>query len=144
MKLSRPILLLTVCVTIVAAALFAINSHRWSAGTPTPEQDNSTISGNGISADGITLRSTSVDLPIDAETYPKATNSDIMDANCTACHSPSMAIYQPELSGEKWQEEIDKMRNTFGAVVDKANDAKIVAYLTAYQASRPPTREALQ
>ena len=43
-----------------------------------------------VSARGFSLASTSVDLPVDDATYPDGPHADVINANCTSCHSASM------------------------------------------------------
>lgn len=86
-----------------------------------------------VSARGFSLASTSVDLPVDDATYPDGPHADVINANCTSCHSASMALTQPALSADQWK----------APVVEKDVDA-IVAYLTAMpsQKAAPATGKA--
>jgi hypothetical protein len=51
-----------------------------------------------VSVGGFALTSTSIDLPLDESRYPDAPHVDIINANCTSCHSAGMALTQPALS----------------------------------------------
>ena len=61
-------------------------------------------------------------------------NLEMVQNNCTACHSADYIRTQPR--GEKfkkdfWQAEVTKMINVYGAPIDDADVGKIVDYLTA-------------
>nr|WP_250890614.1 hypothetical protein [Sphingobium nicotianae] len=85
----------------------------------------------GVSAGGFTISSTSVDLPIDDGVYPDGPHADVINANCTSCHSASMALTQPRLSAEQWMAIVKKMRETYKAPVVETDVPAIAAYLTA-------------
>ncbi len=82
-----------------------------------------------VTAGGFTLSSTSIDWPDDPSTYTGA-GADLMNNNCTACHSASMALTQPPLSRAQWAATVDKMRNTYKAAVAPKDVPAIVDYLT--------------
>ena len=83
-----------------------------------------------VSAHGLKLTSVSLDLPEDDMKYPAGPHADVINANCTACHSATMALYQPRLTAPEWTAEVNKMRQTYMAPVSEANVPDIVAYLT--------------
>lgn len=87
---------------------------------------------------GITLTSTTIDLPDDDGTYPDGPHADVINANCTACHSASMALTQPPLSADQWKGEVTKMREIYMAPVPATAVPDIVAYLAAMSAKLPP------
>jgi hypothetical protein len=91
-----------------------------------------------VSAGGFTLTSSSVDLPIDDGVYPDGPHADVINANCTSCHSASMALTQPRLSAEQWTTIVNKMRETYKAPVVEADVPAIVAYLTAMSGKLGP------
>ncbi|WP_187334933.1 hypothetical protein [Novosphingopyxis iocasae] len=134
MKAPTPAQLFVSIFALLIFALVAIGapgSHK----PPAPADVQSTPDEPSmVSGPGLILASVSVDLPDDAATYPDGPNVDAMNANCTACHSASMALYQPPLSSDEWHKEVEKMRNTFGAPVAEADVPAIVAYLTALSA----------
>lgn len=80
----------------------------------------------------IVLQSVDVQLPADLGGYP-GPSSSALNINCTACHSASMVLYQPTLSPAKWLEEVNKMRNTYGAQIDEADVDQLVSDLVALQ-----------
>ena len=90
-----------------------------------------------VSANGFSLASTSVDLPTDEAQYPDGLHADVINANCTSCHSASMALNQPPLSADQWTAEVTKMREVYKAPVAAAEVPAIVAYLTAMSAKQP-------
>ena len=59
-----------------------------------------------------------------------------INGNCLACHSAEMVLNQPKLSAAEWQGVVVKMRTTYKAPIDATEDAAIVAWLGAMQASR--------
>lgn len=83
-----------------------------------------------VSAAGFTLTSISDELPPDDGQYP-GPHADVVNANCTACHSASMALTQPSLSGDQWKAIVTKMRKTYHAPVAEGDVAAIVGYLTS-------------
>jgi len=95
-----------------------------------------------VSARGFSLASTSVDLPTDEGQYPAGPHADVINANCTSCHSASMALNQPPLSSDQWTAEVTKMREIYKAPVAQADVPAIVAYLTAMSAKQPGAAKA--
>lgn len=81
----------------------------------------------------------SVDLPVsEAEFAPIAgISADAINANCLACHSAEMVTNQPRLTPAQWTATMAKMRGVFHAPVDPADDAAIIAWLTAWSAALP-------
>jgi hypothetical protein len=84
-----------------------------------------------VTANGFTLTSTSVDLPIDEQQYPDGPHADVINANCTSCHSPSMAMTQPKLTADQWKATVTKMRDVYHAPVAAKDMGAIVDYLLA-------------
>lgn len=82
----------------------------------------------GVFADGVLLANTSVELPVGGREYAGA-GAEVMNANCTSCHSAGMVLTQPQLTRATWMEEVNKMRNTYKATVADADIPAIVAYL---------------
>ena len=99
---------------------------------------------SSVSAAGFTLASTAVDLPIDDAQYPAGPHADVINANCTSCHSPGMALGRPMLSKDQWTAEVTKMREVYKAPVPASAVPAIVGYLTSLPtqksaAGAPPT-----
>lgn len=86
-----------------------------------------------VSGNGITLQSVSVDFPDSISVFPGGAAADIVNTNCTACHSPGMVLTQPALTQAQWQAEANKMRNDFKAPIDEKDVPAIVAYLTEFK-----------
>jgi cytochrome c5 len=86
-----------------------------------------------VTAGGFTLTSTSIALPEDDSSFQGA-GSDLMNANCTACHSASMVLTQPPLSRAQWTATVDKMRDTYKATIPAKDMPAIVEYLTRVSA----------
>jgi mono/diheme cytochrome c family protein len=73
-------------------------------------------------------------LPEETAAFKPGTNLEVVQNNCTACHSADYVKTQPR--GEKfkkdfWQAEVIKMIKVYGAPIDDADVGKIVDYLTA-------------
>ena len=83
----------------------------------------------------------SIDLPVSARLYPElgrgAPSADAINNNCLSCHSAEMVMTQPRLTNAEWTAEVVKMRNVFKAPIDPADDAAIIAWLTAMSAGMP-------
>lgn len=86
---------------------------------------------SSVSGNGFTLASIDIALPIDAATYPAGPNVDVVNANCTACHSTSMVLNQPRLTAEQWTATVTKMREVYHAPLADRDVPAIIAYLTA-------------
>lgn len=84
----------------------------------------------------------SVELPADAMQFPVREGSDAMNANCGACHSPSMILLQPVLTSDEWKAEIKKMKEVYKAPVDPDAEAAILSYLEATSAELGPPKVA--
>ncbi len=93
---------------------------------------------SAVSGGGFTLTSTSIALPDDDPPYPAGPGADLMNGNCTACHSASMALTQPRLSAEQWTAIVKKMRDIYKAPVVETDVPAIVAYLTAMSGKLEP------
>ena len=112
-----------------------------SVGAPSERQPpapvaTSTPVASSVSAHGFTLTSAAVDLPDDEQTYPDGPHADMVNANCTACHSASMALTQPALSADQWKATVTKMRDIYKAPVPAKDVDAIVAYLVAMPSQR--------
>jgi sulfite dehydrogenase (cytochrome) subunit B len=73
-------------------------------------------------------------LPEETAAFKPGPNLEVVQSNCTGCHSADYIKTQPE--GEKfkkdfWLAEVTKMKKTYGAPIDDADIGKIVAYLAA-------------
>jgi sulfite dehydrogenase (cytochrome) subunit B len=71
-------------------------------------------------------------LPEEAAAFTPGAGLDMVQGNCTACHSADYIKTQPR--GEKfkkdfWAAEVTKMIKVYGAPIDDADVGKIVDYL---------------
>jgi mono/diheme cytochrome c family protein len=119
-------------VGFAAITLLAIGSPQGRAEPPpaTP----ATPPPPSVSAGGFTLAATAVDLPEDDQQYPAGPHAEVINANCTSCHSASMALSQPALSEDQWKAIVTKMRETYKAPVADKDVPAIIAYLTGLSA----------
>jgi cytochrome c5 len=73
-------------------------------------------------------------LPEETAKFKPAANVDIVQNNCTACHSQDYIETQPRALKSKrdfWQAEVTKMIKVYGAPIDEGDVGKIVDYLAA-------------
>jgi cytochrome c553 len=82
-----------------------------------------------VTANGITLKSVSVDLPFGTKTFSGGANANAINGNCLTCHSAEMVLTQPALTRAQWQAEVTKMRATYKAPIADADVPAIVDYL---------------
>ena len=73
-------------------------------------------------------------LPDETAAFKPGPNLEVVQNNCTACHSADYIKTQPR--GEKfkrdfWAAEVTKMIKVYGAPIDDTDAAKIVDYLAA-------------
>lgn len=73
-------------------------------------------------------------LPEETAAFKPGAGLDVVQGNCTACHSADYIKTQPR--GEKfkkdfWAAEVTKMIKVYGAPIADADVGKIVDYLTA-------------
>jgi mono/diheme cytochrome c family protein len=73
-------------------------------------------------------------LPDETAAFRPGPNLEVVQNNCTACHSVDYINFQPrgpKFKKDFWQAEVTKMIKVYGAPIDDADAAKIVDYLTA-------------
>jgi len=73
-------------------------------------------------------------LPEETAAFKPGPNLEVVQNNCTACHSADYIATQPQGPKYKkdfWQAEVTKMIKTYGAPIDEADVPKIVEYLAA-------------
>ncbi len=88
---------------------------------------------SSVAAGGVTLTSTSVELPDDEAVFAAGPNVDLVNQRCLSCHSASMVLTQPKMTAQQWQATVEKMRDAYHAPVAEGEVAPIVAYLTQRQ-----------
>jgi sulfite dehydrogenase (cytochrome) subunit B len=73
-------------------------------------------------------------LPEETAAFKPGPNLDVVQANCTGCHSSDYINTQPRnVKSEKdfWQAEVTKMIKVYGAPIEDQDVPKIVEYLAA-------------
>jgi cytochrome c2 len=78
-------------------------------------------------------RPVSYKLPNQTATFKPGPNLEVVQNNCTACHSVDYVQTQPRGPKFKevfWRAEVTKMIKVYGAPIDEADVGKIVDYLT--------------
>jgi hypothetical protein len=83
----------------------------------------------------------SITLPDDPLDLPDLPGRDAVIANCTACHSPSTMLQQPQVSREKWESQVTKMVEVYKAPIDPQAVPAIVDYMVAVQAQQAEAQE---
>jgi hypothetical protein len=71
-------------------------------------------------------------LPSETATFKPGPNLDVVQSNCTACHSADYIQTQPrgpKFKEDFWRAEVTKMIKVYGAPIDEADAVKIVNYL---------------
>ena len=87
-------------------------------------------------APDVTFADASITLPDDPLDLPDLPGRDAVIANCTACHSPSMMLQQPQVPRERWESQVKKMIEVYKAPVDPEAVSTILDYLVAVQAEQ--------
>jgi mono/diheme cytochrome c family protein len=88
----------------------------------------------GLSAGSTNAAPRSYALPNETAAFRPGPNLEVVQNNCTACHSADYINTQPrgpKFNKAFWQTEVTKMIKVYGAPIDDADVAKIVDYLTA-------------
>jgi sulfite dehydrogenase (cytochrome) subunit B len=91
----------------------------------------------GVSTSGLVMawaKPVSYRLPEETAKLKPAANVEIVQNNCTACHSTDYIETQPRALKSKkdfWQAEVTKMIKVYGAPIDEGDVGKIVDYLAA-------------
>lgn len=73
-------------------------------------------------------------LPDETAAFKPGPNLEVVQNNCTSCHSADYVNTQPrgpKFKKDFWQAEVTKMIKVYGAPIDDADAAKIVDYLAA-------------
>jgi len=78
-------------------------------------------------------RPVSYKLPNETVTFKPGSNLEVVQNNCTACHSADYVQTQPrgpKFKEDFWRAEVTKMIKVYGAPIEDADIGKIVEYLT--------------
>jgi mono/diheme cytochrome c family protein len=72
-------------------------------------------------------------VPDEVAAFRPGPNLEVVQGNCTACHSADYIGTQPPMKDKKgfWQAEVTKMIKVYGAPIEDADVGKIVDYLAA-------------
>ena len=70
-----------------------------------------------------------VDLPVSNAYFPAGDGADVANAQCLICHSAGMVLRQPPLTQNEWISEINKMCNSYGALIPADQIDSLATYL---------------
>ena len=90
------------------------------------------IAGSGLA--GVSAKPVSYKLPDETAAFKPGPNLEVVQNNCTACHSADYVKTQPQgpkFKKDFWQAEVTKMIKVYGAPIEDADVGKIVDYLAA-------------
>ncbi|WP_404481858.1 cytochrome c [Novosphingobium sp. BL-52-GroH] len=82
------------------------------------------------------IRSASITLPPDEQTFGDDPQAETLNGKCLACHSATMVLYQPPLNRKQWTATVDKMREAYRAPIEAGETDAIVSALLAKAPSR--------
>jgi len=71
-------------------------------------------------------------LPEETAAFKSGPNLEIVQTNCTGCHSADYIQIQPrgpKFKRDFWQAEVNKMIKVYGAAINEADVGRIVDYL---------------
>jgi hypothetical protein len=88
----------------------------------------------GLSFGIVTAAPVSYTLPDETAAFKPGPNLEVVQNNCTACHSADYIQTQPrgpKFKKDFWAAEVTKMIKVYGAPIDEADVPKIVEYLAA-------------
>jgi mono/diheme cytochrome c family protein len=82
---------------------------------------------------GATAAPVNYKIPDEVAAFKPGPNLEVVQGNCTACHSADYIRTQPPMKDKKafWQAEVTKMIKVYGAPIDDADVGRIVDYLAA-------------
>src|ERR1700756_1163629 len=86
------------------AAVVLVGTGLFSAGNgqPVSPATQATPAPSVATANGVTLKSISTELPNSDREFPGGAKAEVVADNCTACHSPGMVLNQPALTAAQW------------------------------------------
>ncbi len=81
----------------------------------------------------VNARPVSYKLPDETAAFKPGSNLEIVQSNCTACHSADYIKTQPQgpkFKKDFWQAEVTKMIKVYGAPIEDEDVGRIVDYLS--------------
>jgi mono/diheme cytochrome c family protein len=100
--------------------------------------DSTTTVENTATGPGQAWAKVSVELPVSQASFPPGKGADIANGQCLICHSAGMVLRQPPLTQDEWADEINKMRNSFGAPLPPDQVEVLAKYLHSIDGSQSP------
>ena len=88
----------------------------------------------GLAPGSATAAPVSYTLPDETAAFKPGPNLEVVQNNCTGCHSADYINTQPrgpKFKKDFWQAEVTKMIKVYGAPIDDADIGRIVDYLAA-------------
>jgi mono/diheme cytochrome c family protein len=88
----------------------------------------------GLAPGSATAAPVSYKLPDETAAFKPGPNLEVVQNNCTGCHSADYINTQPrgpKFKKDFWQAEVTKMIKLYGAPIDDADVGRIVDYLAA-------------
>jgi sulfite dehydrogenase (cytochrome) subunit B len=88
----------------------------------------------GLVLNSATAAPVSYTLPEETAAFKPGPNLEVVQNNCTGCHSADYIQTQPrgpKYKQDFWQAEVTKMIKLYGAPIDQADVGNIVDYLAA-------------
>ena len=88
----------------------------------------------GLAPGSATAAPVSYTLPDETAAFKPGPNLEVVQNNCTGCHSADYINTQPrgpKFKKDFWQAEVTKMIKVYGAPIDEADVGRIVDYLAA-------------
>ena len=91
-----------------------------------------TAAAAGLALGSANAAPVSYTFPDETAAFKPGPSLDVVQNNCTACHSADYISTQPRgLNKDFWQAEVTKMIKVYGAPIEDADAGKIVDYLAA-------------
>jgi mono/diheme cytochrome c family protein len=93
-----------------------------------------TLAPAGTSFVAVNAKPISYKLPDETAAFKPGPGLEIVQNNCSACHSVDYITTQPKgpkFKRDFWQAEVTKMIKVYGAPIDRSDVSKIVDYLAA-------------
>jgi mono/diheme cytochrome c family protein len=88
----------------------------------------------GLGRNSVNAAPVSYTLPDETAAFKPGPNLEVVQNNCTGCHSADYINTQPrgpKFKKDFWQAEVTKMIKVYGAPIGEADVGKIVDYLAA-------------